>query len=150
VAVSDPKPVESGEFAGWLTWGDDPYEKTNGPFVFRKEPDGTVRCAMRVETRHCNGGGAAHGGLLMTFADFCLFAVAREALGAHGAVTVSCTSQFLGPALPGDLLQATGHVARAGKGLIFVNVLMGVEGRPVLSVSGIIKNLKSARAPAAS
>lgn len=140
--MSEPQRLRDGEFAGWLAWNTDPYETINGPFVFREEADGETLCALRIARRHLNGHGAAHGGLLMTFADFALFAIARRHLGPMGGVTVSCTSQFLGPAHEGDLLLARGRVARAGKGLIFVEVGMTSDDRPVLSVSGIIKNLR--------
>ena len=66
----------SGEFAGWWTWTRDHYEVHNGPFWHRVE-NGKVRCVFRVEQKHINGGGAVHGGCLMTFADYCLFAIAN-------------------------------------------------------------------------
>lgn len=135
--------IESGEFAGWLTWQTDPYEVINGPFVYRVREDGSTICAMRVEPRHCNNAGATHGGLLMTFADFCLFAIGQPAMDEMFGVTVSCTSQFLGPAFPGDLIEATGRVSMGGKSLVFVEVDMKVGERPVLSVSGIIKRIKA-------
>ena len=80
-----------GEFKGWRTWTRDSYETHTGPFWHRTEEDGRVRCAFRVERKHLNGSGNVHGGCFMTFADYCLFALASHEL--HGpAVTVSFAS----------------------------------------------------------
>src|SRR5262245_46812762 len=78
---SGPVPVEDGPFAGWLTWGrgSDPYETLLGPFCFKVE-DGRARCAFMPRRDHLNGGGAIHGGALMSFADFSLFSIAHNAL----------------------------------------------------------------------
>ena len=76
-----------GEFAGWRTWLRDSYESHTGPFWHRMEEDGSIRCAFRVEKKHLNGGGNVHGGCLMTFADYCLFAFAAPILQGPG-VTV--------------------------------------------------------------
>lgn len=135
------KVIEDGEFAGWMGWDTDPFERVNGPFAVRVLEDGEVECGMRIEARHCNGHGAAHGGLLMSFADFCLFAVGRPGLGGPG-VTVSCTSQFLGPAYPGDLLNGRGRITRAGGKLVFVEIMLHVGDRNVLAVSGIVRKVK--------
>ncbi|MDU1669380.1 MAG: PaaI family thioesterase, partial [Bradyrhizobium sp.] len=102
-----------GEFAGWRTWLRDSYESHTGPFWHRMEEDGSIRCAFRVEKKHLNGGGNVHGGCLMTFADYCLFAFAAPILQGPG-VTVSFSSEFLDAAREGELIEATGEVTRAG------------------------------------
>ena len=50
-----------------------------GPFCFRVD-DGRARCAFQPRREHLNGGGTIHGGALMSFADFSLFAIAHNAL----------------------------------------------------------------------
>src|SRR5690606_19439909 len=93
-----PVVLTEGPFAGWTTWskGADPFETAIGPFCFKQEGD-RVRCAFQPRREHLNGGGTVHGGALMSFADFALFAIAHSALrGAH-AVTLTCNSEFLGP-----------------------------------------------------
>ncbi|HAE28796.1 MAG TPA: thioesterase, partial [Hyphomonas adhaerens] len=48
---------KSGEFAGWFTWTDDPYEhETAGPFYFKVDEQGPV-AAFRVERKHLNANG---------------------------------------------------------------------------------------------
>ncbi len=135
--------VTQGPFAGWMTWPDsDPYETLAGPFYFQKQPDGQTLCAMRAQRKHMNGGDAMHGGCMLTFADFSLFALSREERGGHHAVTVSLNGEFVGPAYEGELVVCRGEVVRAGASLVFLRGVLSVEDRPVLTFSGVIKKLK--------
>lgn len=139
--VSGPRLIEDGEWAGWRTWaGQDPFEDQTGPFYFR-EDEGKVRCAFRAEPRHMNGGGFMHGGCMLTFADFSLFAIAWRELDNAKAVTVSLNGDFVGPAKAGDLVEATGEVVRAGGSMIFVRGLLSTSGQPMLTFSGVIKKI---------
>src|ERR1700760_2963696 len=115
----------TGEWAGWeLIVGGDPYEDLSGPFYMRDEPNGSKRSAFRVETKHLNGGGAIHGGCLMTFADFALFMIGWKEFQGVGSVTVSLNGEFVGPAKLGDLVEATGEVIRAGRSMVFIRGLI--------------------------
>jgi uncharacterized protein (TIGR00369 family) len=136
-----PKLVTQGEWAGWLFWEGDPYETQSGPFYYRQQDDGTVRCAFRAEPRHMNGGGFMHGGCVMTFADFALFSIAHEELKGSHAVTVSLGGEFIGPAHVGDLIECTGEVIKAGKSMIFVRGLISTGDSPMMSFSGVIKRV---------
>ena len=141
--MSGPKLVTEGEWAGWRTWsGLDAFEDQTGPFYFREE-NGVIRSAFRAEPRHMNGGGFMHGGCMMTFADFSLFAISWKELGAQHAVTVSLNGEFLGPARPGDLVTATGEVTKAGGSLLFVRGLVSTGSSPMLNFSGVIKKIRS-------
>ena len=86
---------EEGEFAGWQHWANDPYETRSGPFYMKREADGTMVSAFRAEEKHMNGAGSIHGGCLMTFADFALFAIATDEMGGANAVTMNLSSDFL-------------------------------------------------------
>ena len=141
---SGPRLVDSGEWAGWRTWsGLDPFEDQSGPFYFREDDAGVVTTAFRAETKHMNGGGFMHGGCMMTFADFSLFAIAWKELADSRAVTVSLNGEFVGPARPGDLVTATGEVVRAGGSLLFVRGLIATGGSPMLNFSGVVKKIRS-------
>jgi uncharacterized protein (TIGR00369 family) len=132
-----------GEWAGWtLIHGVDPFEDLAGPFYFRDEPNGVRRSAFRVETKHLNGFGTLHGGCVMSFADFSLFMIAHDALGGAGAVTVSLNGEFVGPAKPGDLVESTGEVIRAGGSLVFVRGIISTAGQPMLTFSGVVKRAR--------
>ncbi|MFN7057088.1 PaaI family thioesterase [Hyphomonas sp.] len=134
--------VSEGEFAGWTTWPDEPFEyEAAGPFYVRVDDKGPV-AAFRAERKHMNAGGVVHGGCLMTFADIALFSIAQMAMeGAYG-LTVAFTSEFLDGAREGELIEARGEVLREGGSLIFVRGIVTAEGRPCLNFSGTIKKLR--------
>jgi len=134
----------SGEFAGWWTWTRDHYEVHNGPFWHREE-NGKVRCVFRVEQKHVNGGGAVHGGCLMTFADYCLFAIANTVLHEGRGVTLSFATEFIDAVYKGELVEGTGEIVRAGRSIIFMRGMLTAEGRPVLSFSGTVKRVTAPR-----
>lgn len=133
---------ETGEFAGWRYWDGDPFETRSGPFFMRRDEDGAYVSAFRTEDRHMNGGGFLHGGCLMTFADFALFAIATDALAGDHAVTMNLSGDFLGAAGPGAFMEARGEVTRGGGKTIFVRGLITADGDPALSFTGIIRRLK--------
>ncbi|QFT77719.1 PaaI family thioesterase [Erythrobacter sp. THAF29] len=132
---------EEGEFAGWFHWNHDPYETRSGPFFMRRENDGTYLSAFRAENRHMNGAGFMHGGCLMTFADFALFAIATDELGDDNAVTMNLSGDFLGAVSLGALVEARGEVTRGGGKTIFVRGMVSADGEPALSFTGIIRRI---------
>lgn len=135
--------LREGPFAGWTTWsqGGDPYETLIGPFYFRSEIDGAARCVFEPKPHHCNGGGSIHGGCLMSFADFSLFAIAHNTLkGAH-AVTLTFGSEFVGAGGLDGLVEAHGEVIRDTRTVTFVRGIVTQAARPLLSFSGTLKKI---------
>jgi uncharacterized protein (TIGR00369 family) len=130
-----------GEFRGWRTWSRDNFETHNGPFYHRMEDDGSIRCAFRVEKKHINGAGNVHGGAFMSFADYCLFAVASPLLQGPG-VTVSFGCEFLDAAREGELVEGSCEIMRAGGSMIFLRGVLASGERALLTFSGTIKRLK--------
>lgn len=141
--ASGPRVCQEGEFAGWRIWeGTDPFEDQSGPFYFREDETGRVTAAFRAERKHMNGGGFMHGGCMMTFADYALFAIANKELKDSRAVTVSLNGEFVGPAAEGELVEATGEVIKAGGSLLFIRGLISTGGRPMLNFSGVVKKIR--------
>jgi acyl-coenzyme A thioesterase PaaI-like protein len=130
-----------GEFAGWRTWSRDSFETHTGPFWHQMDDYGSIRCAFRVEKKHLNGSGNVHGGCFMTFADYCLFAIAGTLLQGPG-VTVGFGCEFLDAAREGELIEGTGEVTRAGGSLIFLRGQLTSGERRLLTFSGTIKRVK--------
>jgi uncharacterized protein (TIGR00369 family) len=139
-----PTRLTEGAFAGWYTWGQggDPFETVNGPFYFKRDSDGVV-CVFEPRHEHLNGAGAIHGGALMTFADFSLFAIAHTALSEAKAVTLTCNSEFIAAGVPGALVEGRGEVLRSTRSLVFVRGTLTQAGKPVLAFSGTLKKLFS-------
>ena len=130
-----------GEFKGWRTWTRDSFETHNGPFWHRIDEDGKVQCAFRVEQKHLNGMRNVHGGAFMSFADYCLFAIASPILeGPAGTVSFGC--EFLDAAREGELIEGTGEVSRAGRSMIFLRGILKSGERPLFTFSGTIKRVK--------
>jgi acyl-coenzyme A thioesterase PaaI-like protein len=136
-----------GEFAGWRTWSRDSFETHNGPFYHRMDDEGRIQCAFRVEHKHLNGMKNVHGGAFMSFADYCLFAMAAPVLQGPG-VTVSFACEFLDAAREGELVEGSGEITRAGGSLIFLRGMLTSGERALFTFSGTIKRVKR-RMPAA-
>jgi uncharacterized protein (TIGR00369 family) len=127
---------------GYTTWGDsDPYENLIGPFYHKDNGDGTYRSAFISEERHLNAGGALHGGLLMSFADYSLFAIAKEELGDQ-AVTVGFNSEFISAVGAGHRVEAVGEILRSTRSLIFVRGKIIAGEQTIMSFSGVLKKVK--------
>lgn len=134
--------LKDGPFAGWKTWsgGADPYETAIGPFCFRDD-EPRIRAAFLPTRDHCNGGGAIHGGALMSFADFSLFVIARKELATTRAVTLTFNSEFIAAGAPDVMVEATGEVLRATRSVIFVRGQLSQNGRALLAFSGTLKKI---------
>jgi uncharacterized protein (TIGR00369 family) len=113
-----------------------------GPFCFRVD-DGRVRCAFQPRREHLNFSGAVHGGALMSFADFSLFAIAHNALRGVKAVTLTCNSEFLSAGDTDAVIEAQGEVLRETRSLIFVRGLITQASRPLLAFSGTLKKIRA-------
>lgn len=137
-----PVTLTDGPFAGWQSWskGADPYETSIGPFCFKVE-NGAALSAFQPRREHLNGGGAIHGGALMSFADFALFAIAHNALRDTRAVTLTCNSEFLSAGGLDGIVEARGEVLRETRSLVFVRGLITQQGRPLLAFSGTLKKI---------
>ena len=130
-----------GEFKGWRTWTRDSFETHNGPFL---APDGRKRpSAMRVPGREeaPQRQRNVHGGCFMSFADYCLFAIASPVLQGPG-VTVSFSCEFLDAAHEGELVECEGEITRAGGSLIFLRGVLKSGERSLFTFSGTIKRVK--------
>jgi len=139
---TEPAIIAKGPFAGWTTWsnGADPYESLIGPFCFRQEGD-RARCGFQPRPHHLNGGATIHGGVLMSFADFALFAIAHDALRGEKAVTVTCNSEFISAGNLDGIVEAGGEVLRATKSLVFVRGLVTQGDRTLLAFSRTLKKI---------
>ena len=136
--------VTEGEWAGWSFYpGGDPFEDLAGPFYWRADPDGARRCAFKAEARHMNGGGFMHGGCIMTFADYCLFVIGAQALADSHAVTATFNGEFISTARPGDRVEGSGEVIKAGRSMVFLRgvVMNATTAKPMMSFSAVLKKV---------
>lgn len=141
MAISPPE-----ELSGWQTWGaEEPFEDMAGPFFFRKTADGYVS-AFKVERKHLNGGGAIHGGMLMTFADYSLFTIAYDELQNGGGVTIALNGEFTAAGPASGIIYASGEVVRETGSMVFVRGVITPDDpnadTVLLNFSGIVRKLK--------
>ncbi len=127
---------------GYRTWGNiDAFEDMIGPFYFKKLEGGQYNSAFVSENRHLNGGGNLHGGLLMSFADFALFVIAKDHLEGD-AVTVGFNSEFVSAGSAGALIEASGEVTKATGSLLFVRGKIFSGESTIVTFSGILKKIR--------
>jgi uncharacterized protein (TIGR00369 family) len=110
-----------------------------GPFYDKESADGFVR-AFRVQEKHINPGGIAHGGMLATFADIVLArAILREQM--RPMVTIRLLTDFTGPARLGDWVEGRAEVVRSTRSLVFARGELMVGHHRVLIASGVFRVL---------
>ena len=139
------EPIEQGDWAGWSKWlGNEPYEDHVGPFYARRDANGRMICGCHIGPTNVRSGNIAHGGSLMSFADYSLFLIAYDAMNGADGVTITLNSEFLAAAPGGARLIAHGEVLRAGRGLMFVRGRIETETDKlaVLAFSGVIKVIR--------
>jgi uncharacterized protein (TIGR00369 family) len=111
-----------------------------GPLYGKWQAD-RLLLGFRVEDRHCNPGGVAHGGMLATFADMLLpFASRFQSKVDMGFMpTVNLTCDYLAPAPHGSWVEGTAEPVRITRNLLFAQGLATADGTPVLRANGIFK-----------
>ena len=113
-----------------------PFLDMVGPLYERIDGEALLR-GLRVEERHCNRRGFAHGGLLVTLADLVLGYNLVRSGGHGGGITVSLTTDFADSARPGDWLEARADVQKATGSVAFANCYINVGDRRIVRASGI-------------
>lgn len=111
--------------------------QTVGPVYFRSDGEGFV-FGLRIDDRHANSRGIAHGGLLTTLADVALGHNCGRFAGPNQTLfTTSLTIDFVASASVGDWLVAQTDVQQTGKRLGFANCYLMVGDKRIARASGI-------------
>lgn len=132
---ANPDPVPEGfvplDFGG-------PYFRALGGLHGRRLDGGGLLVGLRIDERHLNIQGFAHGGMLVTLADGALGLNIALARGQRGAqVTVSMTADYLSSARLGDWLEARVTITRIGRRMAYANCDLHVGSRQVLRSSAV-------------
>jgi uncharacterized protein (TIGR00369 family) len=118
-----------------------------GPVFQRDDEDGSL-FGFRVQPKHHNLGGVAHGGMLATFADIVLGQFPAREYG-RITVTIRLVMDYLAPAKSGDWVVGRPHVTRTTRNLIFAETTLIAGPRSLLTASAVFKTLDRRRDPAA-
>ena len=94
--------------------------------------------ALRVEEKHLNTRGIAHGGMLVTLADSALgIALATSRTPPTPMVTVNLSTDFADAAHAGDWIEAHVDIQKVGARLAFANCYLVVGNKRILRASGV-------------
>ena len=96
--------------------------------------------AFWIRPENGNSGGVAHGGMLMSIADYCLCSAAMESRENYAA-TVSFRCEFIAPAKVGCLLEIFPKIDKETKSLVFGQGKIICDGEVVLNFSGAVKKI---------
>lgn len=118
---------------------DDTFNDVVAP-LFIKPTDGIPILAMRIEKKHCNYVGMAHGGCLMTFMDIALSAAVCESIGKYTSTpTINISFDFMAAAKEGDWIQAEILSVNRTRTMGFVNAMIEGDQGSIARVSGCFK-----------
>ena len=121
-----------------LLRGSSPFLSSLGPLY--ASADGVI--GLRIEEKHLNTRGVAHGGMLVTLADSALgIVIAMSRVPPHPMVTVNLTADFADVARAGDWVEARVDVQKIGKRLAFANCQLWVGEKRILRASGIFAHV---------
>lgn len=110
-----------------------PFLDATGPWFYRRLAEGFV-VGLRVDTRHTNASGTAHGGLIATLADIALgYVTASSQQPPLRMTTTGLGLDYVGAAKVGDWLEAQVTIIKVGSRLAFANALITADGAPVAS-----------------
>lgn len=115
-----------------------PFWDLVGPFYEKDAEDGTRYIGIRVEQRHGNIRGNAHGGMIATLADLALGYNISHATGWEVPIaTVNLTTDYAGAASVGDWLEARVDIQRLGRSVMFANCYIFVGDKRIARASGV-------------
>ncbi|HEX5784314.1 MAG TPA: PaaI family thioesterase [Burkholderiaceae bacterium] len=110
-----------------------PFLDATGPYFCKPLGKGFV-VGIRVEPRHTNSSGTAHGGLLATLADVSLgYVTATSQDPPLRMTTTSLGLDYVGTAKLGAWLEAEVNVVKVGSRLAVATALISSDGAPVAS-----------------
>jgi uncharacterized protein (TIGR00369 family) len=134
VTTSEQKPVPEG----WAPLRrSSPFVQLVGP-LHGKEAAGGLAIGLRVEQKHLNTQGVAHGGMLVALADTALgIVLSLSEEPPRPMVTVSLSVDFTSAARLGAGVEARVEIEKSGKRLAFASCHVTVEGRLALRASGV-------------
>lgn len=121
-----------------LTSGRGPFTTHNGPYFHRPSEGGTSEQAFFALSRHANGLGLVHGGMLTAFMDGLLAAAVYRATR-KTSVTIHLSVDFLHMARVGEWVMGESKVTRATREVAFVEGRAYVGHHDVVRASGVFK-----------
>jgi uncharacterized protein (TIGR00369 family) len=132
--MSDPNPPPGFE----PLFRTSPFLETVGPLFYRRDAKQGLIIGLRIDRKHANARGTAHGGLLLTLADIALgYQTAFSQEPPAGLITANLTADFAGAAKVGDWVEAHVDVQKVGGRLAFANAFLVVDDERIVRASAV-------------
>ena len=113
-----------------------------GPYYTKPGANG-ICVGLWVTDQHINYVDIAHGGVLATLADVSLSLQAHRAEDpALNVTTISLTTNFLGPAMLGDWLEAESQIDRMGKRICYTSGIIRSGEKTVMTMTGVFNIMR--------
>ena len=96
--------------------------------------------AFWIKKENCNSADVAHGGMLMSIADYSLASASMPSRDKYVA-TISFRSEFIAPAKIHSLAEVHTTVTKTTKSLVFGEGKIFCAGEIVYSFSGVVKKI---------
>jgi len=122
-----------------------PFLDTVGP-LFYKGAGAELSVGFHVATKHTNGRGTLHGGVVATVGDIALgYALATATDPPTSALTTSLSVDFLDSASVGDWVETRVDFQKLGGRLAFANAYFHVGDKRIARASGVFLVVDPAR-----
>ena len=127
--------------AGWVVHDEEPgFVDTVGP-LWQSGAGDALRLGFLALPAHANRRGVVHGGMVMSFADQVLGAVAIQATGGRLLATVQLDTHFIDAIPIGAFVEGTARVERQTRSMLFMSGSILVGDRLVAMAHGVWKIL---------
>ena len=114
-----------------------PFINTIGPVYIKNEGEAPV-IGLRIEDKHANTQGMAHGGVLASLADIALgYNLVFSTNPPRALVTVNLTIDFIGSARHGDWIEAYVEIQKQEGHTAFASVRLISGEKQIARASGI-------------
>jgi len=120
-----------------------PFTDLLGPIYQKMDSSGLI-IGLRVEEKHCNARGIAHGGVLGTLADIAMgYSAAFSTEPPTPIVTASQTIDYVGKAEQGDWVEVHTDVQKVGRSMAFANCYFHVNAKRIARASAVFSVIAS-------
>lgn len=114
-----------------------PYLELIGPFYSRGTTE-DFGIGLRIEAKHTNARGVAHGGVLATMADIATgYAIVASKKDLRSLVTANLTIDYVGSARDGDWVESSTDIQKVGSRLAFANTYLSVGSTRIVRASAV-------------
>jgi acyl-coenzyme A thioesterase PaaI-like protein len=123
----------------FIQWPSTYVRHVGAPLYEKYHDDGTRTVGTWLGQNQANGQGFAHGGFLLTLADFALTYGRFKEGQWDPNITLSITAEFIGPAKLDDWIEARTRIFKRSSSLVFSEVHLSVDGKVIMRASGVCR-----------